>query len=85
MTEAEARAHQGVGGLEVWLSLQPWQPALDGWTIAGSGRLALPAHAGLWRASGQRHYPSWRNAVGVAGEGVILLQVRRDGATGCRT
>ena len=35
MTEAEARAHQGVGGLEVWLSLQPWQPALDGWTIAG--------------------------------------------------
>lgn len=37
MTEAEARAalraYAGVGGLEGWLSLQPWRPAPDGWTI----------------------------------------------------
>jgi hypothetical protein len=38
MTEAEARnllrAHQGVGGLELWMAAQPWRPAPGGWQLS---------------------------------------------------
>ena len=37
MTEAEARRllrrFDGVGGVEVWISLQPWQAAPEGWFV----------------------------------------------------
>jgi hypothetical protein len=38
MTEAEGRAllrqYPGARGIEVWISLQPWQSAPNGWTVA---------------------------------------------------
>jgi hypothetical protein len=38
MTEDEARdllrAHQGVGGLEPWIAVQPWSAAPGGWQLS---------------------------------------------------
>jgi hypothetical protein len=45
MTAVEARwllrRFDGVGGVEVWISLQPWQAAREGWSVTEGWTFSL--------------------------------------------